>query len=68
MVFVVRRREDLLRENHSILRTKPVAELQATKEFLTFAGIVRQMDAGEHLAAERISAACRCRRSNERRW
>ncbi len=48
MVFVVRRRQDLLEKVIPFFERNPLLSCKQG-EFVTFAGIVRRMDVGEHL-------------------
>ena len=48
MVLVVRRRQDLLRKIIPFFESNPLLSCKH-EEFITFADIVRRMDAGEHL-------------------
>ena len=49
LVFVVRRRLDLLQPDIPFFETNPLLSSKQ-QEFVTFASIVRAMDAGEHLS------------------
>jgi hypothetical protein len=51
MVFVVRKRADLLEKVIPFFEKDPLLSCKQ-KEFVTFAGIVRRMGAGEHLQDE----------------
>ena len=55
LVFVVRKRDDLLTRVIPFFETQPFLSSKQ-REFLTFARIVRAMAEGEHLTAEGFSA------------
>jgi hypothetical protein len=50
-VFVVRRREDLLERVIPFFERNPMLS-QKNEEFVTFSGIVRRMDRGQHLSLD----------------
>ena len=55
LVYVVRRREDLLTRVIPFFETQPLLSSKQ-RDFLAFAGIVRAMDRGEHLTNEGLAA------------
>ena len=55
LVFVVRRRQDLLRQVIPFFEANPLLSSKQ-QEFVTFASIVRAMDAGEHLSRSGFEA------------
>ena len=54
LVYVVRRREDLLTRVIPFFETQPLLSSKQ-RDFLVFAGIVRAMDRGEHLTDEGLA-------------
>jgi len=54
LVFVVRRREDLLRRVIPFFERQPLLSPKQM-DFIAFARIVRSMSVGEHLSAEGLS-------------